>query len=335
MKKFLNTIKISCSVIGGVIGAGFITGREIMTFFFGYNRYIASLFLFVAFFILIYLILRVESKLLSFLIKKSELLILVLNVLIMASMLGATDSLAEDLFSLKSEIPLVSIILLILSTFCCLGGYDKLSKVNVVIVPIILLLFLGIVLTVLDDGQAVIQGNGVEVSTCFSYVALNIFLIQPFLIKIKEEKEVYSPIGVALFSSIILAFAIFLFLGALSEDCIYCDIPLILLVKGSRYLYFLVATIVFIAIFTTLTAVQFPFCGIFKKADSLILILVSVIAFAISRIGFYSIVDKIYPKISIIAMIYYSAFIAIYLFSVLKSQRLHTLNPREDKGLQY
>ena len=331
MKKLLNTLRISCSVIGAVIGAGFISGREIMTFFFGYNRYISSILLFVVLFLLIYFVLRVKNAFLSNLIKKSELLILILNVLVMASMLGATDSLAQSLFGIRKEIPVLSMPILLLSTIICLNGYEKLTRVNSIIVPMLLLVFFTAVFVIMEDSNPVSKNGTINAPSCLSYVALNVFLIQPFLIKIKEEKEVYSPLGVAFISSFILALAIFLFLGVLSEDCIYCDIPLILLANNNRFLYYLLAIIIFIAIFTTLLAVQFPFCGIINGNDSLTLIFVSVAAFAISRIGFYKIVDKIYPRMSFIAIVYYAAFIVIYLFFVLKSQRGHTLNRRVRK----
>jgi uncharacterized membrane protein YkvI len=252
----------------------------------------------------------------------------------MASMLGATDSLAESLFGIKREIPLFSIVILLISTLICLNGYNKITKLNAIVVPILLLVFFTAVLVITEGGVQASQGEAVNIKSCLSYVALNVFLIQPFLIKIKEKREVYSAFGVALISSFILAIAIFLFLGILSDDCIYCDIPLVLLANNNQFLYYLLVGIIFIAIFTTLIAVQFPFCGIVKGSYSLALIFVSVIAFAISRIGFYGIVDKIYPKMSVIAMVYYAVFIAICLFFVLKLQRQHTLDQRERKVLR-
>ena len=270
----------------------------------------------------------------NYFIKKSGILILLLNILIMASMLGAIDSLAENLLGIKKEIPLFSIAILLLSTFVCLSGYDKLARLNTLIVPILLLIFFLAILIISNGGERIANSSNNNLLSCFLYSGLNVFLVQPFLIKIKEEKQAYSPLGAALFSSFILVLAIFLFLGILSEDCIYCDIPLILLVNNNQYLYYLIVTIIFIAIFTTLTAVQFPFCGIVGKDSFSSLILNSVIAFAISRIGFYGIVDKIYPKIAIIAIVYYMVIIAIWLFFVLKERRLHTLNRLKRKGLQ-
>lgn len=335
MNRLFNTLKISCLVIGGVIGAGFISGREIMTFFYGYNKYFSSIILFIVLFLLIYLLLRLKNVFALDLIKKSNVLILLFNLLIMASMLAATDSLAEGLFGTPKNIPIFSIGLLILSTLCCMSGFSRLSNVSAVIVPILIIIFFSaiIVIPTVENTKSIL--TGVHLYSCVSYGALNIFLIQPFLIKIKEERKDYSPFWVAFLSSIVLVLAIFAFLGVLSEDCISCDIPLILLAKSNKYLYYLLSLIIFIGIFTTLTAVQYPFCSLTKNGSFLALIIASVIAFAISRVGFYTIVDKVYPAMSLLSIIYYFFIIAISLFFSLKGQRSHTLRRQEDIKLRY
>ncbi len=334
MNKLLNTLKITCSVIGGVIGAGFISGREIMTFFYGYNKFYCSIILFVIFFLLIYLILRLKSSSLLYIIKRSNVIILLFNILIMASMLAATDSLVESLFGISKNIPIFSIGLLLLSTLCCLGGFSSLAKVNLVIIPVLILIFFSAIFIIPANGENYDTANS-NFYSCLSYSCLNIFLVQPFLLKIKEERSDFSPLGVAFLSSLILVLAIFAFLGVLSEDCISCDIPLILLAKNNLYLYYLLSLIIFIGIFTTLTAVQYPFYGIIKGGSASLLIVVSIVGFAISRIGFYHIVDKLYPTMSVLAIVYYLILIAISLFFSLKGQHLHTLTRREGTKLRY
>ena len=328
MKKFLNTLRISCAVLGGIIGAGFITGREVMRFFYGANPYYSAGLLFVAVFLLIYLLLKVENPNLIFLIKKSSVIINVFNVLILASMIGATDSLGQSIFKISNKIPLFSICLLCISTLTCLNGINKLAKITSVVVPFMILIFLCVSLTLPLSNNKFdnFTGRPIEV---FSYATMNVFLIQPFLLKIKEEKGKFSPFGVAFLSSLILVVLIVVFLNVLSDDCLTCDIPIISIVSGNLFLRYIISIIIFIAIFTTLIAVQYPFAYKENKVRPILLILVTVIGFAFSRMGFYVIVDKIYPIISILSLIYYVVIAFVYLLFALKMRPKRTSSRQE------
>ncbi len=324
MNKIINTIKIAFLVIGAVIGAGFITGREIMRFFYGSNRYIGAIILFVLLFSVILFLLKLDNKNCENILKKSNFAIYIFNVLIFASMLGAIDSLGETLFGVKSNFPLFSTILLILSTVTCLNGMGKLADVSSILIPILLIVFVGAVLIIPNSQNNANTMNFSKMSNIFLYGTTNVFLVQPFLLKIKEEKRTFSPIGVALFSSLILVVLIFMFLGVLSDDCLTCDIPLILLIKGNIFLYYLVSIIIFIAIFTTVTAVQYPYYVCFGQENAIFLIVVSIIAFLISRMGFFVIVDKVYPAIAVFSCVYYFFVIGGYLLTFLLLRCNHT-----------
>ncbi len=327
MNKIINTLKIAFSVIGAVIGAGFITGREIMRFFYGSNRYIGAIILFALLFSVILFLLKLNNKNCDNILKRSNFAIYIFNVLILASMLGATDSLGETLFGIKSNFPLFSIILLSLSTVTCLNGMSKLTDVSAILIPILLIIFIGVVLIIPNSQQDNNKMNFWKLSDIFLYGTMNVFLVQPFLLKIKEEKRTFSSIGVALFSSLILVALIFMFLGVLSKDCLTCDIPLILLVKGNVFLYYLVSIIIFIAIFTTVTAVQYPFYVCFGQENAIFLIAISIISFLISRMGFYVIVDKVYPAIAVFSGVYYFFVIGGYLLTFLLLRCNHTSKP--------
>ena len=150
----------------------------------------------------------------------------------------------------------------------------------------------------------------------------------------KKEKDNFSPFGVAFISAIILSTAIFALISVLSEECMSCDIPLILLINGNKYLIFLLSVVIIASIFTTLVSLQYSYLiKINEKSNYLIIIAVSVIAFIISRMGFFVIVDKIYPIIAKISAFYYAFIIAISLIISLKEQRKHTLaQPRHTKS---
>lgn len=333
MTKIINSLKISLLIVGAIIGAGFITGREIMRFFYGSNPIFSFIVVFVLFFALIFFFFSVKSKVLLDIISKGSVLIYFFNVLIMASMLGATDSLAKSLFNIDEKLPVFSILLLLLSTAVTFGGIEKVEVVSVVLVPFMLFIFFLSIFSV-ENKQLNLAYGDYSVVNKIGYVTMNVFLCQPFLQKVKKEKEKFSPFLVAIISAIILSLAIFALISVLSKECISCDIPLILLINGNKYLIFLLSVVIIASIFTTLVSLQYSYLiKINEKSNYLIIIAVSVIAFIISRMGFFVIVDKIYPIIAKISAFYYAFIIAISLIISLKEQRKHTLaQPRHTKS---
>ena len=334
MNKIINSIKIGFSIIGAVIGAGFISGREIMKFFYGKNLIISVSVVFLSLFTFIYIILKIDDKKTSWLIEKSTALIYLFNVLIMASMFSATQSLATQLLPIKYLPSVIPIAIAGISTWICFNGIDKLESVNSILIPVMMVVFFIAVIFTYNRENIYIADNVFSIDVV-SYASMNIFLAQPFLLNVKKEKNKFSPFFVAFFSAIILSVAIFAFLLILSDDCLNCDIPLIYLTKNSSFLSALITIIVFLSILTTVISVQFPFGCILKNKFSCVpMVIVTVIAFAISKIGFYMIVDKVYPVIAIISLLYY-AIIAI-LWLIFQAGRLKsTLNLQARIGGQY
>ena len=316
-----------------VIGAGFITGREIMKFFYGSNVIFSVLIVFILFFALIYIFFKVKSPVVFNLFEKGSTLIYIFNVLIIASMLGATDSLAKSLFKINENLPIFSILLLISSMAVTFGGIERVELANFVIVPFMLAVFFLSVFSVENKNLEIFSGD-FSIVNKIGYVTMNIFLSQPFLSKIKKEKENFSPFWVAFLSALILSLSILAFLSVLSSECISCDIPLILLVNGNKYLIFLLSIVILASIFTTLISLEYSYVIKIKgKSNYFILIIVNFIAFLISRMGFFVIVDKIYPILAKISIGYYALIIAISLIIFLKGLRKRTLTQPKRIGL--
>ena len=332
MKKLFNTLKYSFSIIGAVIGAGFITGKEIIQFFYGRNPFLSISIFFLLLFGLTYILLKKELNASGAFLQVGNYIIYLFNLLIMASMLSAVDSLAETLLGISKNIPVFSILLIIISSLVSLNGLEKISIVNTILVLASLVVFFGIIL--LNTGNiSNVKLNNSGIYKVASYTSMNIFLAQPFIFKIKKEKKNFSPFGVALIVSIILSVAIFFFLKVIEPDALCVDIPIILLVNSNKYLYYLTAFIILVSIFTTLLAVQFPYLSVYKNNNYAVFVGATLAAFVISRVGFSAIVEKIYPMMAIVSLIYYSLFIATALFSFLKKQPNNTLARLKHKEL--
>ena len=330
-KVFISSIKISCSIIGSVIGAGFITGREIMSFFYGFNPFFTALFIFCAFFVYVFIILSVKNKKIVNLIEMSNYLVYALNLVIIASMLGATNSLICDLFSFSFKLPLFTIALLVVSTTLCLNGIGKINNLNLFLVPIMLAVLFSVITFLPKQNNLLLSTAVISPFKCIGYCSMNVLLAQPFLCKIKGGKEKFSPLLVSLTCAAVLAFCVFLYLLVLKSECVLNDIPLLLLVNKSKLILFLVGIIIFSAIFTTLISAQFPIINLTQKQNlkTAVVLISCVASFAISQLGFYVIVDKVYFALTNIAICYYAFFICALLISFVKRGLLGTSKRQE------
>lgn len=363
-KKIIASVRAALSIIGAAVGAGFITGREILSFFGGYSPAFAFVTAFLAFFVWFYFLLcgAVNGKLAAI----GNVAVYLLSALIIASMLGATDSLFNYVFGVPKSLPVGSVLLLVLCTALCFTGLNGVERANVILVPFMLLsvIFCVIYCFISENGGAGgsagvdsaggasgIQGEcgtqgacgvlyaifspvknggaGLGLFGCISYCCLNALLSQPFFIKIKNERADVCPALTAAISAGGLSVMIFLYLLALGNKNVkVADIPVFLLCENCLALKYLLAFAVFCAIFTTQLSTEYPLVKLAegKKASGLYIVGLATFAFALSRLGFFVMIDVIYPIMAIFATLYYAACAAsIFAKSVfLKAPRRRT-----------
>lgn len=329
-KKITAPVRAALSVIGAAVGAGFITGREILSFFGGYSPAFAALSAFLLFFALFYFLLcgAVGGKLAAF----GNASVYALGTLIIASMLGASDSLFYLAFGVDKNLPVGSAALLVLCTALCFTGLKGIERANVVLVPFMLLSVvfcaaysffcslgenggagglsnisgagvLGAIFLPIKNG-----GAGLGAFGCVSYCCLNALLSQPFFIKLEREGEGIYPALTAGLAAGGLSVMIFIILLALGNKNVQTlDIPVFLLCENSSALKFLLSLAVFCAIFTTQLSTEYPLVKLAegKRASGFYIVALAVFSFILSRLGFYVMIDVIYPIIAVFATIYY------------------------------
>lgn len=336
--KILNSLKISLSVIGAVVGAGFITGREILTFFSGYNPIAVSAALFICFFLLITFILEIKNEKIDSVLKKGNFAVYFLNFFIIASMLGATDSLFFSVFKLPKSIPLGSLMLICAATAVCCGGIRKIEKANVFIVPFMLIVAAYIALGKILSRNFFVSPLSLcgtfgfsGVYGCLSYCSMNVGLAQPFFCKIKSENKNFSPAVTALASAFCLSAFVLIYLLALKNSIgESADIPILCLVCSPIAKY-LAAASIFGGIITTQFSAEYPMISALKKRKKggLCIALLALFAFVFSRLGFYVIVDVIYPAMGFIALVYYAAIIVFAALPFFRSARRRHTSARQ------
>ncbi len=295
MKKVLSG---TFTLLGAVIGAGFISGRELCDFF-GTDNFFIGLSLSTAlFFIFTLRLLNIGYKyggyenFLNGLPKRIsapyEILMNVGAFILLSGMIAGISGM-EGAFT-----PIVTLVSVISAFFICSVGIKGLNAVNNFSVPFILALT---VFALFKENNFFFRGGGVEIGklfSAFSYSGLNIFLASPVIMDLgkdmKSRKFLLSVVS-ALFT-FLLASLILLSLSA-NMSSVVKDMPLNDVL--SAYPAFKAA--VFFGVLTTLYSSYYPLYKGVKSAAAKIAVLIA--AYLLSKIGFSNIVGNIYPLLGI------------------------------------
>lgn len=336
----------SFSIIGSVIGAGFITGREILTFFYGQSPIWVFVLLLAFFFLLMLSVMTVKNEMSLYAVERADNVICLFNILMIASMLGATESLARDM-GVGCAFPVWSVVMLAVSIVVCIGGMSRLDKFNAVLVSVMLgivFLIVAIKLPSVGRGNSA-AGAHVNFFAVAKYVGMNILLTQPLLGDIRRENNSIGQVKASAKSSVLTAFtAAFLlsltaaaFLAVLPKESAFAELPILHIVGADKAFYYSVSLTVALGIITTLVGSMYPLLNysFFAKSTGetaaktgqkenrgdakkrrrgkiIRAVCVCVLALGISRLGFYVIVDRIYPLLGILSIAYY-----LFTFAVL------------------
>lgn len=321
MKDCLNILNAVLVTIGSVIGAGFISGSELICFFgnsyFLPAVYTASILFFGSILLLITLGQRykgfdnMNKVFLRGLKTPINIILLFSSLIIVASMLAGIDSLIKSSILPTFDLPIFSILTLVLTFFVSSKGVNGVTIINLVLVPLILSFILFFLLQNKSFEYNFSQNGDYFKSavSCFSYVGMNIFLASPVICdlgaKIKKGKTL-----TALITSIILAVSITLILASIyfeGANAINSDMPLLYILSGGGKVWLIIFIIIsYFGILTTLLSSYYPlhnFC-MSHKYSMLLRILVCLTAFGISRLGLKPIVNYLYPFLGIVGAIF-------------------------------
>lgn len=314
MKTFFNCFKTTFLIIGTIIGAGFISGREILQFF-GGNTFVSAMAAGFLFFVTSLLLLSVggEYKTLDgangALFKRSKNLVNISLYLCMiavaAASLASIDSLAVSLFSIPKNLPVFSVATLLCAHFCAKKGISGLAFVNALLVPVMLVLTL--VLTILKGGFS-FDGGGT--SSVTEYVCFNMFLSVAVMFELGGKTDKKTAFYSSLISGVITAVYVVLIYGSVTYEgtnAVNHDLPLFYTLSMLGPLASVCFAVVLVTgAFTTLLSAYYPitkgFVAVFgKRGDFTALITV----FLISRLGIKNIVAYVYPVAGMIGAVYF------------------------------
>lgn len=325
-------------ILGSIIGAGFASGKEIVVFFSnaGIISYINIFLLFIFF----YLLLKIFMKLGNFIKpknlfevnkvifkKKSKLFnIIVLFGLfaIIVSMIAGINSIGKTVFN-NIHFPILSIISIFFTFFMLNLGYEAISKLNKILIPIIMLFIVFICATfVLKTDYLSAIKIDFSIKSIFKYFCFMLFYISFNVIYSSEliienshnfsKKQIKDNSLIISFSLVVLVLIINYTLLHSNVNIFYSDMPILSMAYSiSRYLGYAFSLILWMSILTTLISTLYIFINCFTKNKFLISAIILTSAFVFSFFGFSYLVNIIYPIEGIIGFIFITFSLKFYI----------------------
>lgn len=330
---------VTMLVVGTIIGAGFASGREIVTFFgetppFAVAAVVAVLvFVSCATFLLVGEKARADdigtvNRAVAGRAEPILSALMLFNSLVsLSAMLAGADDLFGEVSPLK---PLYSIAFGVLGVIVVARGLDGIMKVNVVIVP--LLAVVAIIVTLLTVSvPSPSPFTAVTAYRCLTYVAMNAILAASVLTTVHGLTKKQIFVSSALTGAIIGGIVLCIILALDSSQAGAADMPVIEMAKplGTALYAFGIAAVA-IGIFTTLISAQLsltewlaPLCG----GKTFAAVLTAIAGEIIGLIGFRSVVDIFYPIVGVAGVVYFAA--CLWYVIPRKKKNQNRISPRK------
>jgi len=324
LKQYKNVLGLTALLLGGQIGAGYASGREVVTFFGDYGWFNIILF-----FILIfgYAILLINYAKVAQQIKAQNItdvtkaafgkFSFVANMLLVISMfsgLSATiagvDSVANNIFS-SYNFPLISIAITILVVIIVSGGLEGILKFASIITPLLIITLFGTIFYFLIFGshELVIMPNidegvmGLGIISALFYVGSNLNTSSAIITQLNQKFDFKTlKFSAFLFATFFSLGIIFIIISIYLSGNVnfYSELPMSHIASSLSSAFGVFYNIIlFFAMTMTITAVSFSLTHWFKKYVKnnrfYTVSIIIALAFLVSRLGFGVIIDYIYP----------------------------------------
>lgn len=322
-----NIIKSVCVIIGAIIGAGFASGREIYIFFgvYGGKGYIGLVLASIITGFTIYKVLydikdkKVESygeylQELGIPEKLKNIFKYIVNIFLLISfyvMIAGFAAYFEQEFHIPHSIIAPTISILCYLTF--MHNIEGITKINTILIPFLIAMIVLIGIKTNIAGTAEILPITAKSENWFiaslEYASYNSILLIPILIGLKKytyqkEKRIATIVSIFLF---LLSSILYQVLQIAGENICNIELPLIYIVKQFGNLYpYIYGTVIVSAIYTSAIASGYGFvedCSKNKKSYKILCGMICLTAIPISKIGFASLVDLLYPVLGLIGLI--------------------------------
>lgn len=318
-RSFGENVKLTAVLVGTIVGAGFVSGAELVRFFPTENflpcAFLAALLMFLWFCLLF----RCGRKYGGFsgtldaVFKKFapavRIFILAASLVTCAGMLAGLDSVMLEGFGIPKIFPVLSIGVLAAVYFLSEKGTVAIGWVNLCLVPAILAFVFSLAFRRVDFDYAFSPSGDAFTSIVFVflYAGMNVFLSSPVICDLgARSKGGYGASAAASFligASIVIILANIFAEGANAAGA---DMPLLAVMGAGTVMGKIFATVSAFGIITTLFSTYYPLHVRASKCKRQRLVRAAVCAsiFILSRIGLKNIVGYAYPLLGFCGILF-------------------------------
>lgn len=300
MKTFTDTVKLFFVFCGAVLGAGLLSGSELVGFF--GSKSVPCLMLAGALFFMGFAFISVAQEGFT----KASLIIA--EAVFSAAMLSGLDEIAWRA-GVINGVPFASVLSLIVFHFLLSGSVKKLERVNCILMPfsVITVILAAIISAPVNASPATININ--DVVNAVLYACMNLFIALPSATLAGKGKAKGSKAAAAFVFAVFFVLLAYLILRVSPK----VSFPLFSATYGTP-VYPVLIVAMFIGSFTSLICYLYPLKNLIaekttdKKQRNLYCFLLYTVLFLMSRAGIATIIKYCYPFIG-----------ALGLFSIVKS----------------
>ena len=334
-------------IVGTMIGAGFCSGREIISFFgSGVSVIVAPicaafifgvcvLFLFVGAKIKERSFDKVNHALLGKAHAVADVFLAVNNLIVLSAMIAGFNSLCRPIL----RVPIFGAAAAILCAVISLRGSKGMLDVNLVIVPFIIVTITAVcVASLRTDVICASMGTfGLRsIPAAIVYVSMNMMLASTVLTTLGELTRREILLG-SLIAALSIGVLMALIITALNCTGNYdAEMPILEISAGAgRWLYIALSIVTGVSIFTTMLTAVGGLCGYLsdkgggKVFNAMLVVSVGVL---LSNIGFSGVVDFFYPLVGLFGIAYIFTCLRYTkrggLFEFSRSERTNSKNKR-------
>ncbi|MBP3629988.1 MAG: hypothetical protein J6J23_00675 [Clostridia bacterium] len=327
----MTIIKVSFTLVGTLIGAGFASGKEVTTFFgcFGNVSYL-FIFLFCIIFAcgIIFFSFIDKNQLPKTLKTAINIAVFISEIISITAMMAGLSSILSILF--VNDIPFyLSLVLIFMIVICGLKG---LTTTNIILIPFLFIsiIVFGVVGVSTADTLELAIINNSKIFKFMSlplYIGLNLFGVFPIVLEFSglqnKKEKIFSAITTSTMIFILMLCFCFTILN-ISSSFIASELPLVvyILTKAPNLIIVVVLTLT-IAIITTIISDGFVVRQILSNNGNnfanISFALIFFGAFCVSNFGFAQIVETLYPINGLIGLI----LISLVIFFGIKNKTLH------------
>ncbi|MGD9901370.1 MAG: hypothetical protein AB7S44_02400 [Spirochaetales bacterium] len=335
------TIKVALLVLGIVVGAGFASGREILTFFGDYVPYYPYMLVLLSLIVvyIIYIFIRVGKFIKPKGVNDITKVVVgkfspILDIAILFSlfdsvfaMFAGADALAAHVITGYS-FPYFGILLGIIVIVVVRGGFTRILKTNSIIVPIMIALVLLVTVVFLTSGTLGtvttttpegILGVGEALASIILYGSMNMLAVSILVAEMGPIIKKESTLKIGILSAILIVGCVFIVLFTLlnSSDAVFvAEMPMIVLSFGLGNVFgYLYSVVILFGILTTVIACSFAlfnWVNTFIKNRFWAITAIVIAAFTISRLGFSNIVSIFYPIEGALGLVFIISVLVYY-----------------------